>query len=99
MKKCKDCNCAKRGWFDRLPEAYVCIGVKEPFVIDDYPNAVCTTGYCNTEKVDPTIDDGVYIEFFAIKNGVRYNAKIIPLEKASVVLTNSLMDGIQKLCE
>lgn len=37
--KCRNCSCAKRGYFKSLPEAYVCTGVKEPFVIKDYPNA------------------------------------------------------------
>lgn len=39
--KCKDCNCAKKGFFSYQPEAYVCIGVKEPFVIGDI-NSECT---------------------------------------------------------
>ena len=34
-----------------------------------------------------------------IKDGARYNAKIINMKEASAVLTNSLMDGIQKLCQ
>lgn len=42
MKKCKDCSCCKRGWFQSVPDAYVCTGVKEPFVIDNYVDAVCT---------------------------------------------------------
>lgn len=40
--KCRNCSCAKKGWFKRLPEAYVCIGVPEPFVINNYPDAECT---------------------------------------------------------
>ena len=35
--KCRDCKCAKRGYFKSVPYAHVCIGVKEPFVIEDYP--------------------------------------------------------------
>lgn len=31
--KCRECSCAEKGYFKSLPEAYVCIGVKEPFVI------------------------------------------------------------------
>lgn len=41
-KRCKTCDYAKRGFFASVPEAYVCIGVKEPFVISDYPNAKCS---------------------------------------------------------
>lgn len=40
-KKCKDCDCAIRGYFKSVPEAYICIGTKEPFIIDDYINTKC----------------------------------------------------------
>ena len=33
--KCRECGCCKKGWFDYMPEVYVCTGVKEPFAIDD----------------------------------------------------------------
>ena len=36
--KCKDCDCCRPGWFKSSPDKYVCIGVKEPFVIDDINN-------------------------------------------------------------
>lgn len=39
--KCKDCHACRKGFFQSKPEAYVCIGVKEPFVIDDI-NVGCT---------------------------------------------------------
>ena len=44
-----------------------------------------------------TLDDGIYTELFAVKNGIRYNAKIVDMKKVSTTLTNSLMDGIEKL--
>lgn len=31
--KCKDCDSCEKGWFPSRPYDYVCIGVKEPFVI------------------------------------------------------------------
>ena len=40
--KCRECDHAKRGYFKSKPNDYVCIGVKEPFIINDYPNAECT---------------------------------------------------------
>ena len=43
------------------------------------------------------MNDGIYIELFAVKNGVRYNAKIIDMKEVSTILTSSLMDGIEKL--
>lgn len=33
--KCKDCNCCTKSWFSYKPDAYVCTGVKEPFIISD----------------------------------------------------------------
>lgn len=41
--------------------------------------------------------DGIYFEVFAVKDGVRYNAKIIDLGEVSKVMTNSLMDGLGKV--
>ena len=93
--KCKNCKYAQRGFFKSVPEAYVCIGVKNPFVIKDYPDAECT----EYKDKEPTINDGIYMELFAVKDGVRYNAKIIDMKEATMVLTNSLMNGIEKLCE
>lgn len=42
-------------------------------------------------------NDGIYIEVFAVKDGVRYNAQVISLNDVSKVLTNSLMDGLQEI--
>ena len=39
--KCIDCNCCRKGWFDFAPDVYVCIGVKEPFAINNI-NRECT---------------------------------------------------------
>lgn len=39
--KCKECKSCCYGWFPSKPNKYVCIGVKEPFVIDDI-DAECT---------------------------------------------------------
>lgn len=33
--KCKDCNCCQKGYWRSKPNAYVCIGVAEPFEIED----------------------------------------------------------------
>lgn len=34
-KKCKDCNSCVLGFFKSKPEKFVCLGVKNPFVIED----------------------------------------------------------------
>jgi hypothetical protein len=49
------------------------------------------------DEVVSLTPDGVYIELFAVKDGVRYNAKVVSMKDMSNILTNSLMDGIEKL--
>ena len=44
-----------------------------------------------------TMNDGVYVKLFTVKDGIRYNTKIIDMKEVSTTLTNSLMDGIDKL--
>lgn len=39
--KCIECDCCKKGYFKSKPYAYVCIGVKVPFIIRD-TNKECT---------------------------------------------------------
>lgn len=92
--KCKDCSYAMRGYFKSVSDAYVCIGVKEPFIIDNYPDAECIA---YKDSMSNRTNDGVYIEVFAIKNGVRYTAKVIEIKDMANILTNSLMDGIEKM--
>lgn len=45
------------------------------------------------------LNDGCYMELFAVKDGKRYNLNIVGLRDVSIKLTNSLMDGIEKLWE
>lgn len=33
--KCKNCSSCRKGFFKSQPDKYVCIGVKEPFVINN----------------------------------------------------------------
>lgn len=33
--KCIECNACHKGWFESMPDEYVCTGVKEPFIIPD----------------------------------------------------------------
>lgn len=48
------------------------------------------------KKYDPR-EDGIYSEFFAVKDGTRYDAKVVNMREISTTLTNSLMDGIENL--
>lgn len=45
------------------------------------------------------MNDGIYVELFAVKDGVRYNAKILDMKEVTLILTNSLMNGIENLWE
>ena len=72
--KCKECECCKKGWFKSKPDAYVCTGVKEPFVIEDI-NIECTeyNEYREKKKTMKSSElllslDGEHLEVF--KNSV-----------------------------
>ena len=74
--KCKDCDCKMKGFFACEPDKYVCIGVKEPFVIEntdvectEYPEkrdpCVSTVKVATIAEVKPAKayvgDDGIYV--------------------------------------
>ena len=48
-------------------------------------------------KTAPKRDEGVYVQVFAVKDGIRYDMKVISLKEVSISLTNSLMDGVEKV--
>lgn len=48
---CKECNSCKRGYFKSRPEEYVCVGVKEPFVIGDI-TCQCTEYLYKNDKLN-----------------------------------------------
>ena len=41
--------------------------------------------------------DGIYFEIFAVKDGVRYNAKIIDVKEVSGIMANYVMNGLGKI--
>ena len=41
--------------------------------------------------------DGIYFEIFAVKDGARYNVKIIDAKEVSGIMANSVMDGLGKV--
>lgn len=45
------------------------------------------------------MDDGIYLEIFAAKEGKRINLKIISLRQLSKALTNGLMNSIEEIIE
>lgn len=68
--KCKDCGCCHKGWFKSQPDAYVCTGVKVPFVIDNI-NHNCTeyTDRAASNKIEvvrcPHCDESYYQELYS----------------------------------
>ena len=68
--KCKDCDYKMKGFFACAPDKYVCIGVKEPFVIGNI-DSECTQYKTLTtaeikplEPVKPYVgDDGIYVPY------------------------------------
>ena len=84
--KCCECSSCAKGWFESQPDSYVCIGVPEPFVIDDI-NVKCTE-YPEKNKIIAKIipsepakpyvgDDGIYIPD---SDGSRYCRMLISKE-------------------
>ena len=45
------------------------------------------------------MDDGIYLEIFAAKEGKRINFKIVSLRQLSKVLTNGLMNALEEIIE
>lgn len=41
--------------------------------------------------------DGIYIETFFIQNGERHNLKITSMHDFVIILSNSMMNGVEKL--
>ena len=70
--KCKECDACTLGYFKSRPFSYVCIGTKEPFIVDDI-NQECTERRVELIKEDiedmetywkqnPYVgDDGIYV--------------------------------------
>ena len=64
-----------------------------------YCSSSACTNFSNTGNIvsNNKLQEGLYIEVFAIKDGIRYDSKIINIKDLSTILTGSLMDGIEKL--
>lgn len=102
--KCKDCESCHKGYFESKPEAYVCIGVKEPFVINDI-NAECTEySYItlpSNQKVyvkqHPYVSDtGIYIpceEY--VQEGFESNYKLLISKEMFVEAYNKWIKGAE----
>lgn len=103
---CGNCNKSGNMCYLSNPPKIRCTVTNEFHYLDDECNIATSTTNTgdsaehNKEENNTksqTMNDGAYIELFAVKNGVRYNAKIIDLKDVSLKLTNSLMNGIEDL--
>lgn len=43
------------------------------------------------------MENRIELDVFAVKDGIRYKIKTINVNDASLILTNSIMDGIGKI--
>ena len=102
--KCKDCEHCRKGYFKSKPEEYVCIGVKEPFVIDDI-NVECTEYSYTTlpskqevyVKQHPYVSDtGIYTpceEY--VQEGFESNYKLLISKEMFVEAYNKWIKGAE----
>lgn len=67
---------------------------EEMKVIDNFLYRCWQMGWL--KKYD-TPEDGVYVECFAVKDGVRYDANITSMKAVASTMTDSVMSGIEKL--
>ena len=98
--KCKDCHACCKGYFESKPQAYVCIGVKEPFVINDI-NVECTEYPILPLKREvymkqyPYVDDtGIYApceEY--VQEGTASNYKLVISKEMFIEAYNKWIKG------
>ena len=68
--KCKECGCAKKGWFKSKPDDYVCIGVNEPFIISDINNECTEYPEKRNKKIESDIVDAIVHFKYGISNDI-----------------------------
>lgn len=90
--KCRECNCCKKGWFDYMPEVYVCTGVKEPFAIDDI-NRECTE-YPN-RKAEINIESAIA----HFKYGISHDMFKSPVTEYAQMAVEALENNKKDSCE
>lgn len=100
--KCRDCSACYKGFFASKSEAYVCIGVPEPFVIDDinvecteYPSAVLPLKQEVYMKQYLYVDDtGIYApcEEYA-QEGTASNYKLVISKEMFIEAYNKWIKG------
>lgn len=73
--KCKDCKACCKGYFKSEPNKFVCIGVREPFIINNI-NRECTEYKelldIKMDKVANSGNDEFYTPLYAVKPIVKY---------------------------
>ena len=87
--KCKDCSACRKGWFSSKPNEYVCIGVKEPFVISDIEHE-CTE---YPERRDKISIEGAIAHF---KYGITHDIFSEPVTSYAKMAVEALEKQILK---
>ena len=100
--KCKSCSSCRKGYFESKPDKYVCIGVKEPFVIEDINNE-CTEypeknselnnkNNVHTKHISLNVSEEIrHILPDTLEKDLQYNEAICPVcHGLGVVLDNNV---------
>lgn len=69
---------------------------EEMKILDNFLYRCWQMGWLDKYKSN---DDGIYVEFFVVKDGLRYNAKIINMRDMLTIMSHSLTDSIDKILE
>lgn len=96
--KCRDCDCCRKGWFPSKPDAYVCIGVKVPFVIGNiYSDCTEYEDRAKSGKIDvircPYCDESYYQELYTTTTCL-YSPKIYKNGE----LISKCLNTVRKVC-
>lgn len=77
--KCIECDKCRKGWFKSKPAEYVCIGVREPFVIQDVGQECTEYAETKTAIIDKSTsqaDAEYYVDDRGIYRQVYYRQNI-----------------------
>lgn len=91
--KCKECVCCRKGWFLSSPNDYVCIGVKNPFIINNI-NEECSEYFEYKDKVIKDVSIEKAIEHF--KYGISHDIFSEPVTSYAKMAVEALDKQIAK---
>lgn len=95
--KCKDCSAAVKGFFACKPDQHVCIGVKEPFVINDI-NVECTEypEYHQPKSLTATVEKWELAEPYVDNEGIYVRSDVDPRFHRLVISRELFVEAYNK---